>query len=129
MPVYVEPEPDPIEPDEPIPEPARAATTRATEKPPAPPAAPAAEAPAPPVLRTTANPNAQEQRITGLLGSAEQRLTTINPRQLSPAGQEHYRQARSFIRMANEALRIKNYMYAEQLATKANTVAGLLVKS
>lgn len=127
LPEYVEPEPEPVV-VAPEPEPARPAPPRTADKPSETPPAPAVDAPPPPVLQTTANPSAQEERITGLLGSAEQRLKTINFRQLTRAGQEHFRQAQSFIRMANEALRIKNYMYAEQLATKANTVAGLLIK-
>lgn len=131
LPEYVEPQPAPAASDEPSPEPARTASgARPTDRPAPPPATPAAaDAPPPPVLRTTADAGALAQKITGLLGSAEERLKTVNFRTLSPTGRAHYDQARSFIRMANEALLIKNYMYAEQLATKANTVAGLLLKS
>jgi hypothetical protein len=125
LPAYVEPEPEPVFEASPEPEPARpAAVPRTTEKPQPPP--PAAPAP-PPVLQTTnAAPSALEQRVRGLLAQAEDRLKLVNYRELGATGKAHWSQARDFIRMANDNLRIRNFVYAEQLATKANTVAGLL---
>jgi hypothetical protein len=126
IPPYVEPEPEPVADEEPQPPPARPAPPpRATEKPAAP--APAAPTP-PPVLQTTnaPPPSAVEQRVRGLISSAEERLRAVNYRELGATGKAHWSQARDFIRMANDNLRIRNYTYAEQLATKANTVAGLL---
>lgn len=79
------------------------------------------------MLRTTANASALEQKIVGLLGSARQRLQAMNYRELSTASRTHYDQARDFIRMADDALSIKNFEYAEVLAARANALAeGLL---
>jgi hypothetical protein len=129
LPPYVEPEPEPVVLEEPEPTPPRAVSgNRSTEKPPAPPPTPPAEPAAAPALRTAANSSLLEQSIVRLLGSAEQRLKAVNFRELSVAGRAHYEQARSFIRMANEQLSIKNYSLAEVLATRANRVAELLGK-
>jgi hypothetical protein len=112
----------------PEPPPARPATNnRSTEKPATPPAA--APAAPPPTLRTQGNPGVIEQRITGLLGTAEQRLKAVNFRDLNAAGRQHYEQARDFIRMANEQLSIRNYSLAEVLATRATRVLERLGKS
>lgn len=132
LPEYVEPVPEPVVAEPPAPAPVRsAATSRATDKP-APPPQPAVDAPAPPVLQATTAaptaPSALEQRVRTLLASAEERLKTVNFRELGVTKRAHYSQARDFIRMANENLRIRNYFYAEQLATKANQVAGLLTR-
>lgn len=131
LPPYVEPRPEPIVELAPPPEPEPSTTTsRATEKPAAPPPPPPASAPAPPILRTTNTPpSALEQRVRGLLASAEEQLKKVNFRELGATGRLHYGQARDFIRMANDNLRTRNYGYAEQLAVKANTVAGLLTRS
>lgn len=129
LPEYVAPAPEPVVLPEPPPAPPPTAnTSRTIEKPTMPPPQPAAE-PAGPILQTTpANPSALEQRIAGMIATAEQRLKTVNFRELSTSQRDHWSQARDFIRMANEALRIRNYVYAEQLATKANQVANLLTR-
>lgn len=128
LPIYVAPPPEPVVFEAPEPEAPRAtAGNRSTEKPAAPPPTPPTE-PAPPALRTVANSSVLEQNIVKLLGSAEQRLKAVNYRELSVAGRAHYEQARSFIRMANEQLSIKNFSLAEVLATRANRVAELLGK-
>jgi hypothetical protein len=67
--------------------------------------------------------------VRALLTAAEAKLKTVNFRELGPTAKAHYGQARDFIRMANDQLRTRNYAFAEQLATKANTVAGLLTRS
>jgi outer membrane biosynthesis protein TonB len=127
LPEYVPPPPEPVVEPEPVPEPPRRpAASRAPE-----PAA--ARAPQPvdpgPVLQTTpAPPSAIEQRIVDLITAAEQRLMAVNARTLGPSQRDHWGQARDFIRMAYDALRIRNYQYAEQLATKANQVATLLTR-
>jgi hypothetical protein len=128
LPAYVEPTPEPVAEVTPPPAPVRSpVASRAPEKP-TPPAVPPADAPAPPVLQTTNTaPSALEQRVRTLLSSAEERLKTVNFRELGATGRAHHSQARDFIRMANDNLRIRNYVYAEQLAVKANTVAGLLM--
>jgi hypothetical protein len=129
IPEYVEPEPEPVVEVAPPPAPTpSAAASRTTEKPAAPP--PSAPAPAPPVLRTTnATPSALEQRVKALISSAEERLKLVNRRELDPQRKAHFDQTQDFLRMAKDNLRIRNYAYAEVLATRANTVAGLLTKS
>lgn len=132
LPEYVEPVPEPVVVEAPAPAPVRSpAANRPAEKP-APPPQPAADAPAPPILQATTAaptaPSALEQRVRALLASAEERLKAVNFRELGVTRRAHYSQARDFIRMANENLRIRNYFYAEQLATKANQVAGLLAR-
>jgi hypothetical protein len=130
IPDYVEPVPAPVVEETPPPAPARVAASRATEKPAAPPPAPPVDAPAAPVLQTTNTaPSALESRVKVMISQAEERLRIVNRRELGATGKAHYDQARDFIRMANDNLRIRNYVYAEQLASKANTVAGLLTKS
>lgn len=130
LPEYVEPVPEPVAEEAPPPAPARAATNRVAERPVAPPVAPPVDVPAPPVLQTTNTaPSALEQRVKTLLAEAETRLRMVNFRELGATAKAHFAQAQDFIRMANDNLRIRNYVYAEQLATKANTVAGLLTKS
>ncbi len=130
LPEYVEPAPEPVVEETPAPAPSRPpSTARNTEKPPA--APPQVRTP-PPVLQATTTataPSALEQRVRGLLASAEEKLKVLNYRELDPQRLAHYNQVRDFIRMANDNLRIRNYVYAEQLATKANTVAGLLTRS
>ena len=127
LPPYVEPAPTPPVAETPPPAPSRSASNnRATEKPAVAPSV-APDAPTP-VLQTTANPGAVEVKIGGLLGSAEQALSAVNVGQLNTTGRAYYDQVRDFIRMSRDNLRIKNYMLAEELATKAESVARLLVK-
>lgn len=127
LPEYVEPEPVPVVEATPPPAPARPTTAvRAPEKPASPPPAPPS---VPPVLQTTNTaPSALERRVRALLTEAEDKLRAVNFRELGAQGRAHYSQARDFIRMANDNLRIRNYAYAEQLATKASTVASLLTR-
>jgi hypothetical protein len=129
IPEYVEPVPEPVVEETPPPAPARAVVNRAPEKPAAPPPTPPAPASTPVLQTTNTAPSALEQRVRSLLSSAEGLLKTVNFRELDAQRKAHYSQARDFIRMANDNLRIRNYVYAEQLASKANTVASLLTKS
>jgi hypothetical protein len=127
------PEPAPPEPAVPVePEPAPApvrrdpvAAAKPTEKPATTP--PAETGPAP-VLTTTVNTAAQERRIQQLLGAAQQSLGQVSYRELNPNARAQYDQANTFIRRANDALKVKNYMFAETLATRAASLAALLVK-
>jgi hypothetical protein len=121
--------PPPPEPPPPAPAPSRpAANAKPTDKPaPSPTPPPAADAPAP-VLQTTANANASEQKVLALLSAANADLNRIPYNQLSPVGKDQYQQARSFMQLAYDSLKIKNYNFAEYLADKAAVVAGMLVK-
>jgi hypothetical protein len=93
----------------------RPATTAATPEP----------APPPPALQTTAD-GRQADAIRSKVFDAEQKLNALNLRELNVSARAQVEQARGFIRMANEALKIKNYLYAEQLARKAAAVANQL---
>lgn len=129
LPAYVPPPPEPVAEPEPVPEPPRRPPANRTPEEPAATAVPAPVDPGPVLQTTPAPPSALEQRIMDLIASAEQRLMAVNVRTLGPSQRDHWGQARDFIRMANDALRIRNYQYAEQLATKANQVATLLTRS
>jgi hypothetical protein len=88
---------------------------------------PAPAAPAP-VLQTTANVGALEERALWLLAEAERNLERVNRRDLGAQARAQYDRAVSFIRNAKNALQIRNFNYAEQLAAKAAAVARELVR-
>jgi hypothetical protein len=127
----VEPEPDPPAAAPTAPARPRPETTPArTVERPAPPAAPAVTADPPAtVLQTTTNVGALEQRASWLLGQAEKDLARVNRGQLIAQERAQFDLAWSFIRNARNALRIKNFSYAEQLADKAFKLARALVKA
>jgi hypothetical protein len=99
-------------------------------EPPPPPAAaperPPAAAPAPLTLQTTTDPAAAEQRTRASLASATRDLGRIDVRSLSPDARTQYNLARRFVAQASDALKAKNYEFAQQLADKAATLAALL---
>jgi hypothetical protein len=123
------PEPEPPPPEAPA-KPRPEAPSQRTERPPsaAPPPAPAPGAP-PPVLQTTANVGALEQRASSLLVQAERNLGRVNYRDLGAQARAQYDRAMSFIKNARSALSNRNVSFAEQLAVKAAAVARELVKS
>ena len=109
--------------------PAEAATTRPGERPGAPVAGAPASPPAPVLQTTTATAAVElEQRTQTLLSEAERNLGRVNYRELGVHARAQYDSATSFIRNARHALVVKNYIYAEYLATKAAAVARELVK-
>jgi hypothetical protein len=127
------PEPEPIPQTTPPPpvrvdrEPAPAARPEA----PADTGAATAPAPAPtppPVLQTTANPTEAEQRTRRALESAKRDLGRIDLKRLNGEAQRQYEIARRFVEQAEEALRARNAVFAEQLADKAATLAAALQK-
>jgi len=105
---------------DPKPQPPPAAPPAAT--PPATPAAPTTP------LETQGNQTELEQRANGLLSSARATLSKINQQALSADGKAQYDAAQRFISQADAALKVKNVVYAWQLADKANTIATLLLK-
>jgi hypothetical protein len=121
------------------PEAPRAAAPR-VERPVPPPAAAASETPAPsqatttPVdepprtLQTTPNLGQAETRIRGLLANASRDLNRIDYRALSVDAQAQYDIAKRFTEQADEALKTKNIVFAEQLADKAAALAAQLLK-
>jgi len=90
------------------------------------PAAPADEPPR--TLQTTPNAGQAEQRIRGLLTSASRDLSKIDYRVLSVDAQAQYDTAKRFTEQADEALKTKNFVFAEQLADKAAAIAAQLLK-
>ncbi|MCX6543135.1 MAG: hypothetical protein NTV05_01835 [Acidobacteria bacterium] len=100
-----------------------------TEPLPATPAKPAADA-APPaaLLQTTARVGELEKKIRTTLTGAARDLDRIDVRTLSVDGRAQYDEARRFAEQAEAALKVKNLAFAEQLADKAATLAGLLAK-
>jgi hypothetical protein len=123
----------------PTPNPPRAAAPR-TERTEPPPAQTAAQPPAPPppapppvdepgrTLQTTANSPQVEQRTRGLLANAMRDLNRIDYRALGKDAQVQYDIAKRFTEQAEEALKNKNVLFAEQLADKAAALAAQLLK-
>ena len=95
---------------------------------PAPPAAPPAPDEPPRTLQTTANATQAEQRIRGLLANATRDLGRIDYRALSVDAQAQYDIAKRFTEQADEAMKGKNIVFAEQLADKAAALAAQLLK-
>jgi hypothetical protein len=95
-----------------------------------PPAAPPAAQPAAPTtpLETQGNQSELEQKTRGLLGSAKGALQKINYASLNADGKSQWDAAQRFVKQADDALNAKNYVYAWQLADKANTIATLLLR-
>jgi hypothetical protein len=126
-----EPDPVDLEPEPATPPPARPPSTPRASRPadPAEPAPPVtAESGPQPVLQTTPDIAAAEGRIMAFLGDAQQNLNRLRPGNLNASARAQFELALNFIRDAQNALKIKNYMYAEQLASRAATIASQLVK-
>jgi hypothetical protein len=105
---------------------------KATEKPvektepavvPQPPA-PVAASP----LQTMANVTELEKHVRGQLTQASRDLDRVDYRTLSPERREQYGTAKRFIQQAEEALQVKNFVFADQLANKAATLAAALAQ-
>jgi outer membrane biosynthesis protein TonB len=131
-----EPAPPPVEeppsppPARPKPSPPRPARPEKTDKPEATPApaAPANPDPGPALsLQTTANVTAEETKIRTLIARASADLARIDYRALSADGKVQYDTAKRFRQQAEDALKVKNLVFAEQLADKAATMAALLL--
>jgi outer membrane biosynthesis protein TonB len=128
VPVVAEPEPEPV--------PTAAAPKPAPKPvPPKPqPAAPAAaEAPpSPPDTRqlqtSAATSAATERNVRDLLARAARDLGRVDYARLSTDGRTQYDQSKRFTEQAQEALRDKNFVFAETLADKAATLAAELLQ-
>jgi hypothetical protein len=94
---------------------------------PPPPAAPPVDDPAR-TLQTTPNSPQVEQRVRGLLANAGRDLGRIDYRALGVDAQAQYDIAKRFTEQAEEALKVKNLPFAEQLADKAAALAAQLLK-
>jgi hypothetical protein len=127
LPPVVDEPPDSTVPTTPARTPPRNPNPRpATTPPPEPP--PAATAPPPPFLLTSANSPGFEKAVRRQLDIALGHLNSLNPKSLGPDAKAHYDAARGFVRQAEDALKVKNLVYAGQLADKAATMAALLRK-
>jgi hypothetical protein len=97
-----------------------------------PPAAPVAPAPAPAVepprtVRPTAHELAEEKRIRGLLSRASRDIGRIDYRRLSTEGRAQYDQSKALAEQAEQAIKDRNWVFADTLADKAATLAAELV--
>ena len=101
-------------------------TPPATSTPPLPEPTPPA---APPVLLTTPNVGDLEQKARNNMEAARRDLGKVNAKALSADARLQYETALQYIGQADDALKMKNYVFAAQLAEKAATLASLLVKS
>ncbi|MEX2271287.1 MAG: hypothetical protein WD690_07460 [Vicinamibacterales bacterium] len=84
----------------------------------------------PPRVRTpqTANDEQAERLVRSVMGRAQSTLNTVNYQTLSNAAKQQYDMAKRFIARADGALRIRNYVFARNLADKAETLARQLGK-
>lgn len=130
IPTTLEPAPDPVVADnEPVEEappavrPARPAPRAAAPNP----EPPTAETPeTPPVVLTTGNAGELAARAEQHLTRARQSLSRVAVNQLGRDGRAQYDEVRRFIRLAEEKLRTRNYVYANELAERAALLASLL---
>jgi hypothetical protein len=135
VPVSTDPMPEPVAATPPVtatpatprphdPQPA----SRPPEKPPATTTPPAPDPSTQPVLQTTSNTEELQRRAEQRLNSAETDLGKLKERDLNPNAKTQYDAVQGLIKSAREAIRAKNYVYAEQVASKAALMASLLVR-
>jgi hypothetical protein len=95
--------------------------------PPAPPETPPRATSDPPAgsvaLQTTVHVDEVERRVRDMLANAVKDLAQVDERTLSAAAKTQYDAARRFVAQAEEALKAKNLVFAEQLADKAQGLA------
>ncbi len=92
------------------------------------PRVPAEEAPETRTLQTTANAAEAEQNTRARLAVAARALRRIDYRSLGVDAKAQYDIAKRFVAQAEEALKVKNFVFAAQLADKAAALAALLLK-
>jgi outer membrane biosynthesis protein TonB len=128
------PEPVPIEaslPAKPAPRPPRPEQkAEPVEAPPEPPVvAPRPVSPA--ALTLTPIPGSEAQTVTAiraLMDRASRDLQRVNASALNHDGRAQLDQARRFLQQADEALKVRNIVFAGRLADKAATMAAILVR-
>jgi len=101
------------------------------EMPPAePPKPPAAEEPpraAPPLQTTPAEEVGElENAVRAAVARARHDLNRVDYRSLNPEARNQYEVAKSFIRQADDAIRVKNLEFAKTVADKAAVLAAQL---
>ena len=97
------------------------------------PAIPPASTTAPPATPPETTPVVQapadfEQRARERLARAKADLGKVQKNSLPPDAQEQFVSANRFVRMAEEAITARHFVYASYCADKAATLASLLVK-
>ena len=126
VPLAAQPEPEP---------PPTAAAPKPAPKPAAPkpqPAPPVAAQAPPPTTDTrqlqtnAASSAATERNVRDLLARAARDLGRVNYNRLSTDGRAQYDQSKRFSEQVQQALREKNFVFAETLADKAATLAAEL---
>jgi hypothetical protein len=135
------PQPEPTPPPEvPQPEPELSPPLAAEPAPPRPrPPAPAAPAPAPPSAPVAApriSPvlsAAEQERLTQLATNqirvAEKNVQSANGKRLNSAQQDLYQKVQGFLAQAHEAIRVNDWVRAQNLAEKAQVLSSELIKS
>ena len=76
----------------------------------------------------TANDEQAEREVRSVMARAQGMLNNMDYGPLSAAARQQYDTARRFIAQADSALRIRNYVFARNLADKAETLARQLGK-
>ena len=78
-----------------------------------------------PQLRTpqTADGTEAERTVRATLERAKRLLGTVNYNPLSNERKKAYNDAKAFIQQAEDALKQSNYVFAQSLSTKAETLA------
>lgn len=138
---YAEPEPlpvvPPVEPTVPAKPPARPPTPSQKPEPAVTP--PEQQAPVeavtrpapPPSLTLTPSPGSEAQTVTAireLMAKAARDLQRVNTSALNNDGRSQFDTARRFLQQAEEALKVRNIVFAGRLADKAATMASILVR-
>lgn len=85
----------------------------------------------PPALRLTPAPGTEaktEASIRALIGRASSDLARVNPTSLNADGRTQLEAARRFVQQAEEALKVRNLVFAGKLADKAVAMAAVLVR-
>jgi len=127
IPVTVKvPEPPPVDPSVPAETRPPATTSTPPTRPPERPAPPGQQTP--PVLQTTPNTAAIEDRTRDLIAAARRDLAKVERGKLHEKARSQFDTAERFVRLAEEALEARNYLYAQQLAESAAALAEGLVR-
>jgi DNA replication protein DnaC len=69
-----------------------------------------------------------ERNVRARMSEASRNLERTDYRALSPDRKEQYDTAKRFIQQAEDALKVKNLVFAGQLADKAATLAAALAE-
>lgn len=134
VPVSTDPIPEPVVEAPPVTATPATPRPRDPQPPVKPPDKPAATPPAPatdpslPVLQTTSDTEELEKRAQKRIQAAEDDLGKLKLRDLGANARSQFAAVQQLIKLATDALRAKNYVFAEQVASKAALMASLLVR-